>query len=161
MASFPPKFSACTTNLCFAFFGGYCTDTLCLTLTDSLRLYISMQSFISRTSGGVAQLGERLTWQSRGHGFDPTVSTILIQDKRFLLLSLFCSILYPEIPNMLSAVFGCNPFNLCGTYALDFRDSLSPCDAHTSRNYGGRETARVPCRANRSRSSVAPSALRE
>ena len=54
----------------------------------------------------------------------PTVSTIQNRDKRFYLLSLFCSIL-PGNTKQLPAVFGCNPFNLCGTYALDLRNSLS------------------------------------
>ena len=47
-------------------------------------------------------------------GSIPTVSTIQNRDKRFYLLSLFCSIL-PGNTKQLSAVFGCNPFNLCGT----------------------------------------------
>lgn len=81
-----------------------------------------MQSLLA--IGGVAQLGERLTGSQEVMGSIPTVSTIQNRDKRFYLLSLFCSIL-PGNTKQLSAVFGCNPFNLCGTYALDFRDSLS------------------------------------
>ncbi len=62
--------------------------------------------------------------QYKRFGFGSRVSTIQNRDKRFYLSSLFCSIL-PGNTKQLSAVFGCNPFNLCGTYALDFRDSLS------------------------------------